>query len=143
MTHCVDASAIVPWLVPHPHSVASESYWLGAVDSGVRIIAPHLVFAEATSALRRYVSAGVIKEDFALAAVADMLALPIRPVHAAGLYSQALELAARLKQSKAYDALYLALARSEKARLVTGDAVLHQHALRLGVDSLLLESLST
>ena len=139
MTQCVDASAVVPWLIPHPHSVASEAFWLDAVKSGVRVIAHHLLFSETTSALRRYVSAGVIKEDFALAAVADMLVLPIFPIHTARLYSDALELAARLKQSKAYDALYLALARSETARLVTGDAALHQHALRLGVDSLLLE----
>jgi len=55
-----------------------------------------------------------------------------------GIYPRALELAARLDLSTAYDMQYVAAAESQGATLMTLDQALYQHARTLGIAARLL-----
>lgn len=89
---------------------------------GVRLIAPTLWLAEATSAIRRTIFTKIVTESKGWTALEDIFTLGIESVPLdAELCRAALGWAARLKQAKAYDAFYLALAEQVKTELWTAD----------------------
>jgi predicted nucleic acid-binding protein len=65
--------------------------------------------------------------------VARLPKLPIRIVERDPLYPRAFDIARSLGWSKAYDALYLAVADSEAAELLTVDGGMLDAARRLGI----------
>ena len=133
MTFCVDASAVIPLLLPLPTSPNVRQFWVDALDSDAHLVAPPLVFAETTSVIRRYVYLGTLLHEEAAAALRYLLRLPISAVHSPDVYLRALDLARRLGHAKAYDVQYLAVAQIQECPIVTVDRGLHEAARTLGV----------
>ena len=138
MTLCIDASAVLSWLVPQQSSPAVSRFWVDTLEGGDRLVAPPLVFAETTSVLRRYVHRGVILHEEAVAALRELLELPLSSVHDRGIYLRALEFAHRLGEPKAYDVQYLAVAELQDCPVVTLDRGLYKSARALGIAAHLL-----
>ena len=111
---------------------ASASRWR-SFTSNDELIAPSLLRAESTSTLTRLVHAGGIKESDARLQIVGMLRLPIRIIERVSLYARAFDIARSLGHAKAYDALYLAVAESEDAELLTLDRGMSEAAARLGI----------
>ena len=82
---------------------------------------PHLLDIEVTSTLRRFALRKQLAASDVLSAIDDMRKFPMRWHGHAGLLDRVFELRHSLT---AYDALYLALAESLEATLVTCDTAL-------------------
>ena len=67
-----------------------------------------------------------------------MLTISIGTVEQAALYPRAFDIARSLGQAKAYDALYLAAAEIEDAKLLTVDLGMSAAATRLGIPATLV-----
>ncbi len=91
--------------------------------------APHLLDVEVTQVLRRYANAGEINEGRGSEALADLADFPIRRYPHGFLLTRAWSLRHNFT---AYDAVYVALAESLNARLLTHDqrlaAAVRRHA---------------
>jgi predicted nucleic acid-binding protein len=112
----IDASVAVQWYVSQPNSAKA----LEIARSGDVLSAPDLILAEAGNAFWQSVRAGLLQRRDALDALSE---LPKRFdfLHSAEPYvSEALEIAISLNHP-IYDCFYLALARRERAPLVTAD----------------------
>lgn len=124
--YVVDASVVVKWLV-------SESFSDEAADllvSEATLVAPALVFAEATNALWALRRRGDIDVDHMTDAIHALKSAPIAtPVSMSGLASAAARLAIDLDHP-AYDCFYLALAIQTQYPLVTADARFHDKVRR-------------
>jgi predicted nucleic acid-binding protein len=119
--YVVDASVAVKWLVSEAFS--GEAAHL--LDGAATLVAPELLFAEATNALwalcRR---AEITRAEFA-EAVDVLKAAPVRvPVPMRHLAASAARLAVDLDHP-AYDCFYLALALQEHYPVVTADRRFH------------------
>ena len=119
--YVVDASVVVKWLVTEEWSDESSRL----LDSGLTLIAPELVFAEASNALWAMHRRGDLSRDD-LADAADLLrSAPLSvPVSMRRLAAGAVRLAVDLGHP-AYDCYYLALAMQEQYPVVTADARFH------------------
>lgn len=84
-----------------------------------RIIAPHLIDLEVTSAWRRLAAAGDLDERRAQLAFEDLRALRMERVPHGSLLSRCWELRDNLT---VYDAAYVALAEALRLTLLTADA---------------------
>ena len=113
----VDASIVVKWLVTEEWSEESSRL----LDRGATLIAPALVFAEASNALWAMHGRGDISRD-ELAEATDVLkSAPVAvPVSMRRLAASAVRLAVDLGHP-AYDCYYLALAMQEQHPVVTAD----------------------
>ena len=119
--YVVDASVAVKWLVTETFS--DEAARL--LDKELTLIAPELLFAEATNALWAMCRRGnITKADFA-EAVGVLKAAPVTvPVAMRQLAASAARLAIDLDHP-AYDCFYLALAVQEQHPVVTADRRFH------------------
>ena len=123
-TLVVDASiavwAILPVLQGKNADAARRFVEWG--EEGATLVAPAWWAAECTTAIRRAVFAKVISDTRAHDAISDLFALEVQltPVDAP-LCEAALEWSSRLKQAKAYDAFYVALAHRLGCELWTAD----------------------
>jgi predicted nucleic acid-binding protein len=111
----VDASAITELLLQTELGTRVERR---LYESDEDLHAPHLIDVEVLSALRRLVRTGEVRPERAEAAIEDLASLRLsRHAH--------LDLATRVWELRqnftAYDALYLALAESLNAAVVTCD----------------------
>jgi len=70
--------------------------------------------------------------------IARLLSLPISIIDHDSLYPRAFDIARALGKSKAYDALYLAVAEHEGAELLTVDSGMRDAAVRLGIRATLV-----
>lgn len=130
VTIVIDANLVVGAVIQQPYT----SQITGVLSLWERIdehlIAPDLLEYEVTSALRRAITIGVLDERAAVSTLHIIRALGIElSVPSRELNESALRWAARIGQSKAYDAQYLALASRENAPLWTADRRL-AHAAR-------------
>ena len=107
----VDANVVTKWFVDQVHSDRAER----VQTSKQRLIAPQLMIAEVTDALRKHVRVGDISVDQARTAVASLPRWFNEIVAMEQLADAALDLARKLEHS-AYDCFYLALAESRSAR---------------------------
>ncbi len=114
--YVVDASVAVEYLPRTPLGLAAADTLEGA-----DLIAPELIDVEVLSALRKAVLLGRLDESRALAAVKDLSRWPVDRVSHRALA----RLAWRYRHNvSAYDAFYLATARSHAVPLLTADGKL-------------------
>ena len=138
MPVCVDASAALAWLLPHPSGARARRAWVQLLDSGERLVAPPLFLAECTSVIREACFDGVLTAGGAAETVAALLELPVTLVTDRSIYGRALELATRFQLRRAYDTQYLAAAEIERCDLLTVDHAMYLHSLELGISAELL-----
>lgn len=111
----VDASVLVRALVRTEGSAAAVE-WI----ERHALIAPDMILAETANALWRYVRAGRMDNGMARLLLKDAAPLIDRLVPSIELIDSAIAIACDAGRP-VYDCLYLALARSEQAGLVTAD----------------------
>lgn len=115
--YVVDASVAVKWLVAEHLSQEAASL----LDSDLTLLAPDLIFAEATSALAaKHLHGEMDPEQFADAVDLLRSAPVATPLSMRRLASSSARLARDLTHS-VYDCFYLALAIHENYPLVTAD----------------------
>jgi predicted nucleic acid-binding protein len=88
------------------------------------LVAPHLMWSEASSVLHELRSRKEISGELAAIALDRLTNADIRPRRPKGLVEEAWRIADRLGWAKTYDAEYLALARLLKCPLLTTDVKL-------------------
>ncbi len=81
---------------------------------------PDLVYAELANVIWKYRTRGEVSEEEALALVTDLRSLPLLSTPCMALAEPALRLALQTGRT-VYDCMYLALAVSSKAKMVTAD----------------------
>ena len=119
--YVVDASVVVKWLVTEEWSNESS----GLLEAGLTLIAPELVFAEASNALWAMHRRGELSRDDLSDATDLLRSAPLSvPVSMRRLTAGAVRLAVDLGHP-AYDCYYLALAMQEQYPVVTADTRFH------------------
>jgi predicted nucleic acid-binding protein len=88
------------------------------------LVAPHLMWSEASSVLHELRWRKEISRELTAVALDRLEAADISPRRPKGLIEEAWRIADRLGWAKTYDAEYLALARLLRCRLLTTDAKL-------------------
>jgi predicted nucleic acid-binding protein len=88
------------------------------------LVAPHLMWSEASSVMHELRWRKEISGELASIALDRLAAADVSPRRPKGLIEEAWRIADRLGWAKTYDAEYLALARLLKCRLLTTDAKL-------------------
>jgi predicted nucleic acid-binding protein len=109
-------------------------------EAGGELVAPELMWSEATSVLHEAAWRGRLGVDEAREAVRLLAAAPIAARRPRALRSRAWELADQLGWAKTYDAEYCALADLLSCRLVTTDRRLRAAGDRLGYVRTLAEA---
>jgi len=135
MSLVLDASALVKLVLEEEGSAETRKLVRSAILSGLEIHEPDLALAEAINAIWRHVRLlGDLKEEEGRDAVLDLLKLwgklEIHPAERLAL--EALDLAFS-ENVTFYDSLYLALAGSLNATLVTFDGIMRERAKKLGI----------
>jgi predicted nucleic acid-binding protein len=129
----LDANLLVALAVPTDYSeraAAEMNRWL---LGGVDLYAPVLWSYEAASALRKFVAAGKLRQDEAVAAIGRLLAFDVQAVAPTmELHQKSLIWAERLSDFVAYDSAYLALAEQLGAPFWTADRKLAKRVRTLG-----------
>jgi predicted nucleic acid-binding protein len=120
----IDASALVELLLQTP-----AGRGIARVAAGAQLVAPDIVNPEVLQSLRGLERAGKCSSERAARAVARLAHSPIARVPTTGLIGEAWSLRSNLS---AYDACYVALARTLDCPLLTTDGRLHR-APSLGV----------
>ena len=88
------------------------------------LVAPHLMWSEASSVMHELRWRKEISGELATIALDRLAAAEVSPRRPKGLIEEAWRIADRLGWAKTYDAEYLALARLLRCRLLTTDAKL-------------------
>ena len=119
--YVVDASVAVKWLVSEQLSSNAESL----LDANLTLVAPELLFAEASNALWAMVRRGDMGRADLAEAISVLKDAPIAvPTPMRHLAASAARLAIDLDHP-VYDCFYLALAVQEQYEVVTADARFH------------------
>jgi predicted nucleic acid-binding protein len=113
MTVVVDASVAIKWLLEEEGSEAARRLAADEV-----MVAPELMLIECANVLRTKTRFGQLDEALSRQALLALEAMPMRWAPIRPYVAAAHAIAIELNRS-AYDALYLALALSERAVLVT------------------------
>ncbi len=96
-----------------------------------QVVAPYLMWSEASSVLHELKWRKEISDELATIASKRLAAADVSPRRPKGLTAEAWRIADQLGWAKTYDAEYLALARLLRCRLLTTDAKLKAAASRL------------
>jgi len=112
----VDASVAIKWYLPEIHADAA----IQCLDERYSLLVPDLFLAEFGSILWKKCRIGEIKHSNALAIFGALEKVPIANYQLEELIVPAFELATGLDRS-VYDSIYLALAVSERCKLLTAD----------------------
>jgi predicted nucleic acid-binding protein len=99
--------------------------------AGHELIAPSLLWSEATAAIRQQEYRKEIAADLATRAIRWLEATPIDAYASATLIAAAQQLARRMGWAKSYDAEYVVLAQRQDAALLSLDARLVRSVSRL------------
>jgi len=124
----VDASVCVKWVVNEEYSEYAWRIRDEHLRGVVQAVMPSIGAAEVLNALRKYVSRGLLKADYAAEAVEILSSSGIELFQVDwGLAGEALELALERGLS-VYDGIYVALAKRLGAELYTADQKLVEKA---------------
>ncbi len=121
MAVCLDASFIAKLLLPEDGSREARALWERWIRAGEACVGPPLLFAEVTSILRATVYRGRILPAEGETKFSQFRALSLQALEPPELQEQAWALARLYKQSRAYDAQYLAVALLLGCDLWTAD----------------------
>lgn len=133
MNYVLDTSALMRLFIPDgdlPEGLSAAV--AGAERGNDTLLAPELVFAEAGQVLHKKRLAGVLTDEELADIAAEIQSLPIRLYTHRGRLESACQLALDLDLT-VYDALFLDLARSHAAHLITADTSLARAAGHLGL----------
>ena len=89
--------------------------------AGEDLVAPHLMWSEASSVLHELRWRNEISKELAAIALGRLTSAPVSPRRPKELLGEAWRIADKLGWAKTYDAEYLALAHMLKCRLLTTD----------------------
>jgi len=129
----IDANVAVALAINLPYSELAERRITSWREQEIEIVVPGLWRYEVVSALRKAIVAGWLSPSDGIAALEDLFRLGVREVEASlETHRLALSWAARLKQTVAYDAQYLALAEQIGAEFWTADRALVNNARQTG-----------
>jgi predicted nucleic acid-binding protein len=112
----IDASVAIKWFVPEAETGAAKRY----LDPGETLLAPELLLIEFASVALKKVRLEEITADEAAAMLAKLLRVRITLAAHSPLVEPAARWGLAYGQS-AYDCLYLALAVTNRCRMVTAD----------------------
>jgi len=120
-TYVIDTSTAIKWYIPEPLSDAAVYYLELYRQEKARLLAPDFIIAEMGNVLWKKVRQDELTIEGARQ-VSDILSnyLPIKLIPSRELMPAALEIAIAIGLT-VYDSLYLALAVSVEAPLVTAD----------------------
>lgn len=119
---CVDASLAVKWVLTDEERADRALNLLRAqVLSRQEVIAPPLLYSEATNILRQRIRQQQLPIAWAMEMLDDFMALPIVLLSPTELFHEALWLAAAYDLPATYDAQYVALAQLSACELWTDD----------------------
>lgn len=118
--YVVDASCVIPLLVPEAHSDRIDALF---ESDGSSLYAPSLLLVECANVLWKYVRRHKITLDEARGSLADLQNLGILLVPTEGLLKEAFNWATEAGIT-VYDACYAALAEALSAPVVTADHAL-------------------
>ena len=121
----VDASVAVKWLLPEVYAKAARRLLRGRRE----LVAPDLMWAEVGNAVWKKCRRAELTSEEARDILQDFRRFPVQTYTAKALLNPAWDLAERL-QLTIYDSLYLALAISRGATLVTADRSLYRTVKR-------------
>ena len=99
--------------------------------AGEQLVAPYLMWSEASSVLHELHWRNEISDELAATSLLRLSEADIGPRRPKGLTDEAWRIADRLGWAKTYDAEYLALARLLRCRLLTTDAKLKNSGARV------------
>ncbi len=122
---CIDASFVIPALVPHIWSERAEALLGEWTRAGTTLIAPTLLAFEVTATIRRLVHANQINPNRGEQAISQFLRMPLHLSARRSLFPIAFRLATEFRQPTAYDAAYLALAEVRRCEFWTADERLY------------------
>ena len=133
MIWVVDTSALIRLFVPDgPLHPEVETAFNRAASGGDLVLAPQLLLAEAANVMLRKRQRGELSAVELVELLQAMMSLPIRYCEHENLILSTCALA-EAHGLTAYDALYLALAERQGARLITNDEALNAAARTLGL----------
>ena len=132
----LDANAAIAMALGSEYGRALE----GQLLEGETVLAPALLFSEVTHGLVKYVRAGCLGQEEAVACGRDAVGLVDRFCDDGELWIEAMGESVRLGHSS-YDLFYVVLARRTGATLFTLDKKLQDLNLSLGVNSVWLTKL--
>jgi predicted nucleic acid-binding protein len=134
MTIVVDSNIIASLVLPAPYTPQATRMIASSNDAGERLLAPVLFEYEIATILRRSAVLGEIEKAMVPGLLVKLLDSGVTTVvPTIALHQEALRLADRIGQSKAYDAQYLALAAGENAPFWTADRRLANSAQGVGL----------
>ncbi len=130
----IDANVLLNFaLKKHPYHLQAQQFITDALRDGVHLMSPALWESEADSGIRRMASIGVLTSDAAATAQTLLDAMPVNVVYEPAARVAARQLVDHIKQTKVYDAVYLALAQVRGCDLWTADQRLFNAASTAGL----------
>lgn len=131
----IDANITIATVILLPYSEQVDKKLAVWQTNQVQILVPYLWEYECVSALRRAVSVGLLSNETAIAAVAQLSMLELQKVEPSReLNERSLHWAAALGQARAYDAQYLSLAEMLQCEFWTADERAWRSAGQLGIN---------
>lgn len=118
---CVDASLVLMLLLSDERRVQAQTLFSRWDEDNVVLVSPPLLYAEVPSVLRAAVYFGRISHEEGERAFQAFCDFDITVISRENLHILAWELAKEHLRSRAYDSMYLAVARSEGCDFWTGD----------------------
>jgi len=112
----IDASVAIKWLLPEEGSELA----LSILEQGFSLAAPDLIVSEIGNVLWKKSRTGQISPQASLRLLAEFQSLSMRIISSVQIATIALGIAQRCERSY-YDSLYLALAETLEAPLITAD----------------------